>query len=152
MNSKESKSFKIDWVLKNELAIGPAPTRRSHIQDLKKEEIISILSLCRKDEVAYLEEMEDHFICKRVVLPDHKFNKSPTSEELNQALDTLGELILLGPVFVHCVAAVERSPLICMAWLIRKHNLKIEQALDYLMEIHKGTNPLPIQLKILENL
>ena len=64
----------------------------------------------------------------------------------------LTEIKLLGPVFVHCVASVERSPLICMAWLIKMHNLSPKQALDYLMEIHKGTNPLPSQYNILLSL
>ena len=152
MKSNYYKYFKIDWVLQKELAIGPAPKKISHINDLIQEQIVSVLSLCSKDEVTYLEEIENTFNFKRVVLPDHKFKRPPTFDELSQALDTLSEIKKLGPVFVHCVAGVERSPLVCMAWLIRKHNLKPRQALDYLMEIHIGTNPLPSQLKLLDKL
>ena len=54
-------------------------------------------------------------------------------------------------VFLHCVAAMERSPLVCMAWLIKHKNLSITQSLDYMMSINKGTNPLPSQLKVLND-
>lgn len=65
------------------------------------------------------------------------------------ALQALVELQAEGPVFVHCVAAMERSPLICLAWLMRKRGLTRLQALDYLTELHPGTNPLPEQLALL---
>ena len=34
------------------------------------------------------------------------------------------------------------------SWLIKKHNLKPDLALDYLMQLHVGTNPLPEQLAV----
>ena len=148
----DNNHFKIDWVLQNELAVGPAPISDAHIDELKKEKIFSILSLCSKTETVYLDDIDKNFNCRRVILPDHKYKKPPTVQQINNALDVLAELILLGPVFVHCVASVERSPLVCIAWLIRKHNLNIQQALDYMMQVHVGTNPLPIQLNLLEEL
>ena len=57
-----------------------------------------------------------------------------------------------GPTFVHCVASIERSPLICMAYLIKKCNLTPIEALDYLMEVHPISNPLPGQFAILKKL
>ena len=47
---------------------------------------------------------------------------------------------------------MERSPLVCIAWLIRNEKLSLQQALDYMMQVHKGTNPLPGQLKLLEEI
>mgnify|MGYP001214281408 FL=1 len=67
-------------------------------------------------------------------------------------LSKLKKLISFGPVFVHCIASMERSPMICMAWLIKEHNLSVQEALDYLMNIHPGTNPLREQIEILEKL
>ena len=72
--------------------------------------------------------------------------------ELEQALTTLAELRQQGPVYVHCVAAMERSPLVCLAWLVRRHGLTPHRALDYLMQVHPGTNPLPGQLALLSEL
>jgi len=64
----------------------------------------------------------------------------------------LRELRKEGPVFVHCVAAMERSPLVCMAWLMQQEGLNSTEALDYLMQVHPGTNPLPGQLALLNQL
>jgi protein-tyrosine phosphatase len=44
---------------------------------------------------------------------------------------------------------MERSPLVCLAWLMRERGLSRLQALDYLMQVHPGTNPLPGQLNVL---
>jgi protein-tyrosine phosphatase len=74
----------------------------------------------------------------------------PGAEELGQALAALAQLRQEGPVFVHCVAAMERSPLVCLAWLVRQRGLSPQRALDYLMQVHPGTSPLPGQLELLE--
>jgi len=152
MKNNFEANFKVDWVLNNELAVGRAPTKQSHIEILQLENIVAILSLCSTEEVSPPNNIESYFTCKRLILPDHKSNELLTLEQVNDAIKILTEIKLLGPVFVHCVASIERSPLICMAWLIKMHNLNPKQALDYLMEIHKGTNPLASQYKILLSL
>ena len=54
----------------------------------------------------------------------------------------------IGPVYVHCFAAMENH-LICMAWLVKKLNLSPQESLEYLQSVHKSTNPLPNQMKLL---
>ena len=142
----------INWVLNNEIAVGPGPQTILHIKNLKEKGIVGILSLCSKEELPPPDGIENQFTCKRFILPDHKYNRLITLEELDLALNKLEELIELGPVFVHCVAAVERSPLLCMAWLVKKKNLSVQQSLDYLMQVNRGTCPLPSQLKILRQI
>ena len=144
-----NKVFKVDWVLSNELAIGPAPSNQENLNMLKKLNISSILTLCSEEEIETVENIEKIFKVERIVLPDHKSGKFPTISEIYQTLDKLKELKKNGRVYVHCVASVERSPLICMAWLIREHKLKPREALDYIMEIHKGTSPLSGQYSLL---
>ena len=39
-------SIKIDWVLNNKLAIGAAPRDMRDLEELKKNEIVWIFSLC----------------------------------------------------------------------------------------------------------
>ena len=46
------------------------------------------------------------------------------------------------------MASVERSPLICLGWLVREEGYSIDLAMDYLMQIHPGTSPLPEQLSL----
>ena len=142
-------AIKIDWVLNNKLALGPAPKEVEDIDELKKNKIVWIFSLCSQNEITVNVNYDEYFSCKRVILNDHKYKDALTIEQLNLALNTLSKIIESGPVYVHCVAGVERSPLVCMGWLIQKHNLTPTQALDYLMDIHVGTNPLPEQLRLL---
>ncbi len=144
--------FKINWVLNEELAVGTAPQKQKHLKKLADEGIKSIFSLCGENELKNdlnLDELFDH---KRYVLPDHKTGKILTCIELNESLEILRNLLKSGPVFVHCYAAVERSPLVCMAWLIKEHQLTLQQSLDYLMQTNPGTNPLPGQLRVLKEI
>ena len=55
-------------------------------------------------------------------------------------------------VLVHCFAGIERSPLICMAWLIKKYKMGVNESLRYMMNIHKKTNPLPGQIDCLHKI
>ena len=145
-------SFKIDWVLIDELAIGPAPRKIQHLEQLKEEEVKSILSLCKEEEAKSPSEMQSMFKHKRVILPDHKYGRFPTCQELQNCLMSLAELKSHGPVFVHCVASVERSPLVCLGWLIQNNGLDTTEAIEYLMQVHPNTNPLPGQIQLLNEL
>ena len=149
---QRSRYFRIDWVLVDQLAIGPAPRAERHLDRLREEGIRCVLSLCSPDEATPPAGLLDGFRTSRYVLPDHRAGRLPTLNELETALGYLAELQQHGPVFVHCMAAMERSPLICLAWLVTKHRMKPEKALDYLMQQHPGTNPLPGQLSLLKQL
>ena len=146
------KSFEIDWVLQNELALGPAPKDENDLNYLLNKGIISVLCLCSEKESNSPNNIKRHFNFVRYVLPDHKYKEPPKLDQLEKCLEIIKELKEKGPVFVHCVASVERSPLVCMAWLVKNHKLNPQQSLDYLMEVHKGANPLPIQFNLLNSL
>ena len=144
--------FQIDWVLIDELAIGPAPRAERHILRLQDAGLRAVLSLCSREEAPPPPSIEEHFACSRLELPDHRSGRLPEPTELLEALTLLGQLHHNhGSVFVHCVAAMERSPLVCLAWLVQRHQLSPEAALDYLMQVHPGTNPLPGQLALLRH-
>lgn len=143
--------FNFNWVLINELAVGNLPITNDAIKILKKNKIISVLTLCSKNESKDLEKISKTFNYRNIILPDHTYNYDLNKQDIINTLEVLSGLIKLGPVFVHCVAAMERSPIISMAWLIKSKKLNTEQALDYLMQVNPGTNPLPIQLKVLND-
>ena len=44
-------SFKIDWILVNEIALGKAPQNEADLLFLKNENIKSILNLCNEEEI-----------------------------------------------------------------------------------------------------
>ena len=149
---QRSRYFRIDWVLVDQLAIGPAPRAERHLDRLRDAGIRCVLSLCAPDEATPPTGLSEGFRTSRYVLPDHRAGRLPTLDELETALGHLAELQQHGPVFVHCVAAIERSPLVCLAWLVRQNRMTPERALDYLMQQHAGTNPLPGQLALLHEL
>ena len=152
MISPDSSRFKVNWVLIDELSLGKIPSKDRHAVVLSKAGVKCILSLCSPEEATLSVKIKENFAHKCVVLPDHKSSKSLELDQLNQALDTIEEFLQnVGPVYVHCIAAMERSPLVCLGWLIRKHNLDPQSALDYMMQIHPGTNPLPEQLNLLKS-
>lgn len=111
--------------------------------------IRAVLSLCAADEQIPLPDLQQRFAWARVVLPDHRSPNRLTRSQLNAALQALEDLQRTGPVYVHCMAARERSPLICMAWLMGKRGLSMQEALEYVSQLHPGTNPLPQHLALL---
>ena len=151
MFARQSR-FVFDWVLVDELAIGPAPRAVRHLDRLEAAGIKAVLSLCSPEESPLPVGLGDRFAHQRVLLPDHRTGRMPELAELQGALVALAQLRQEGPVFVHCVAAVERSPLVCLAWLVSRHGQTPQRALDYLMQVHPGTNPLPGQLVLLGKL
>lgn len=147
-----ARRFRLDWVLVEELAIGPAPRADRHLDRLQEAGIKAVLSLCSPEEAALPGGISERFVHQRCVLPDHRAGRLPELAELEEALAELAALRCHGPVYVHCVAAMERSPLVCLAWLVSRHRQTPERALDYLMQVHPGTNPLPGQLALLGRL
>jgi hypothetical protein len=144
--------FRISWVLVGELAVGPAPRAERHLDRLEAEGVKALLSVCSPEEAALPVGVEQRFLHQRVLLPDHRAGRLPELQELKLALAALAELQRAGPVYVHCVASMERSPLVCLAWLVSQQGLEPLPALDYLMQVHPGTNPLPGQLQLLNHL
>lgn len=145
-------AFPISWVLVQDLALGPAPVAPRHLNRLESEGIMAVFSLCSTEEKAAPPDLEERFHCRRLVLPDHRSQGTLSIGQLEQALEVLAELRSHGPVFVHCVAAIERSPLVCLAWLMREHGLSRQNALDYLLQVHPGTSPSAAHLMLLTQL
>lgn len=144
--------FKFNWVLINELAVSSAPKNEEFLTHIKKQGIKSILTLCSEKEVNLPENISVEFIHKRIILPDHSYKEDLKFNDIKKSLDMISELIEHGPLLVHCYAGVERSPLICIAWLIYKKGYDIDTSLRYLMQVNPGTNPLPKQLLLLKDL
>ena len=141
--------FFINWVLVNELAIGKAPRNKNDLNKLKVNGINSIFCLCSETDSPRLKDIENIFKYETLVLPDHRSEKSISLPEIEHALSILKDLMKFKPVFVHCLASMERSPLICIGWLIKEKGLTFNQSLDYMMQIHKRTNPLTEDLNLL---
>lgn len=151
MNNKSRYEFIFDWILINKLAVGTSPTKKEDMNLLKKNNIKNILALCSEDEVKWCENLNQEFSCFRFVLPDSNQKTLPSKEQLNGAFNLFKKLINDNSTFVHCVASMERSPLLCIMYVMEKHNLNLEEGLDFVKGIHSNTNPTNDQLLCIKN-
>ncbi len=143
-----------NWILVNKLAIGtPLITQKDQLF-LKEKKIISILDLRNESDVTDIDhkkqlQLNRGFNTINIHLPDHKSKRFATKSEIENAVDTLEKLLRSGPVFMHCHAASERSPLISIAFLLKTKNLSLIQAYEYVKQQNRTTNILLEQLKII---
>jgi hypothetical protein len=152
MTSSLPRRFRIDWVLVDALAVGVAPREERHLRRLEEQQISAVFSLCSEEEAPPPSGLRERFHCERLVLPDHRSRAVLQLHQLQSALAQLERLLEKGRVYVHCVAAMERSPLVCMAWMVQQRGLTPAEALEYVMTVHPGTNPLPRDFALLNQL
>ena len=139
------------WVAINQLAIGRAFKEEKYIKILQEKKIKSVLCLCDENESPNLNYESHNILFKRIILPDHKSSESLQLESLEKAFETLQYLVKNHPaVYLHCFAAVERGPLLCLAYLIKEKQINFNDAIAYMMQINKTTNPMSSQIKVLK--
>ena len=151
MNNTTNYKFIFDWILINKLAVGTSPTQESDLNLLKKKNVKNIKGLCSEEEVKWNENINNHFSCFRFVLPDSHQKILPTTEQLNTAFNLLDDLVSKDVTFIHCVASMERSPLLCIMYVMAKYKLNLEEALDFVKRVHNNTNPTNDQLLCIKN-
>lgn len=148
-----AKPLHLDWLIRRQVALGPAPTHDDHLQSLEQHGIKGVLCLCAIHEAPPPPTFLQRFRVARTVLSDHRSANVSSLDDLLQALAQLDRLLSeAAPVYVHCVASVERSPLVCAAWLMQARGLSRLQALDYVMAVHPISSPIPSQLDWLNKL
>ena len=146
--AKRSKSC-VHWILPNKLAVGRLP-RLEDVSELTQANIKGVLSLCAPQEGSLPAEIIQQFHCQRYVLPDSHY-KTPL--EVRQIV-TVVEIIHAYlqkqmPIYVHCLAGMERSPSACIAYLCRYHGLELWEALHWVKQVHRRTRLTDSQVKIL---
>tara|TARA_Y100000589_G_scaffold59830_2_gene50430 strand:+ start:6608 stop:7093 length:486 start_codon:yes stop_codon:yes gene_type:complete len=149
VNKPKEYKFIFDWILTNKLAIGTSPLKEENINLLIGNKIKNIIGLCSDKEIGWYEKIDSSFKTKRIVLPDSHTKNLPKFDQLQKAFNTLEEFVDNDATFIHCVASVERSPMLCILYVMKTYNISIEDALDYVRRVHKQTNPTNSQLKVL---
>ena len=150
MPRDKNTKFIFNWVLTNKIGIGTPLRSEDDVILLKKKKIKSILSLCSNTVLDH--KLHNNFEQKIYELPDHRNGSCPSINEIRQIIRIIEELIIYGPLFVHCEASVERSPLVCIAWLISNEGIPLEHAVSYLKQVHPSSNPHFDQLEVLKNI
>ena len=150
MSNVKNCKFIFNWILINQLAVGTSPIDSENIIFLKKKKVRNIIALCSIEEIQWHENLIKNFNCERILLPDSRQNVLPNKKNLLKVFYKLRDAINDDITFIHCFASIERSPLICIMYIIYKYKLNIEDALDYVRRTHKYTNPTNSQLSIVK--
>ncbi|WP_374877366.1 dual specificity protein phosphatase family protein [Microseira sp. BLCC-F43] len=137
----------VSWVLPGKLAVGGLP-QAGDAEQLLKGNVKVVLSLCAESEGSLPDDITENFQCLRLVLPDRYYTANLTAAQLAQAVDIVRKHVDNGlPIFVHCLAGVERSPTVCIAYLCRYHKLELWEALNWLKQVHPGSMPSASELR-----
>ena len=141
-----------NWILVNKLAIGTPIVNQEDQLFLKEKNIISIFDLRNEFDLRQIDyekklSLYKEFNAINISLPDHNTKRLATKIEILNAVNNLEKLLLDGPVFMHCHAAAERSPLISIAFLIKIRRLDLMPAYEYVKQQNKNTNISIEQLK-----
>ncbi len=146
------RSLPCSWVLTGQLAIGPMPRSDRHWQQLEDAGIHSRFSCCYPDEESAL-VLPPGWTSDRVSLPDHRQQEPLQQERLALALARAETLVnQAAPIYLHCMAGYERSPLLAVGLTARLRGIDPLAALAWVRRCHPMAMPIYDHLVILETL
>ncbi|WP_346289822.1 dual specificity protein phosphatase [Sphaerothrix gracilis] len=138
------------WILPHRLAVGPFPNEPD-LLNLQQAKIQAILTLCPLAEGQLPDSAIAHFHCRRYPLPDSHSPRLLTPDQISAAVSQLHQLLQQDlPTYIHCLAGMERSPLICIAYLCRYQQLPVWEALNHVKAANRRTRLTSQQLKTLQ--
>ncbi len=149
---ESAESLKYRWIINNQLAVGPLPNATIH-QQLKAAGFKAVLSLCAETEGELPIEVTQDFRWNRLVLPDSHYEEKMQMEQLMQAVAIVHSAISQGlPIYVHCLAGMERSPTVCTAYLCLHKNMEVWEALNWVKQSNNRTSLSSSQVQVLQAL
>lgn len=144
-----SSQHAIDWVLPQRLAIGSFP-KASAQPVLVRAGIQTIITLCAEHEAWLSPEISQTFQCVRFPLPDSHYMRPLEVKQLELAVELLRESLGNNRrVYIHCLAGVERSPSVCIAYLCRYQEMEVWEALRWMKQVHASTRPTSDQIQVI---
>lgn len=140
------------WILPQKLAVGPMPDAMTYPR-LQAAGIKAILTLCSEQEGTHPAHVLQDFYFNRLVLPDSHYAEPLQVQQVREAI-ALVQFLLENemPVYVHCLAGVERSPTICVAYLCVYHQMQLWEALNWLRQVNPRTGITPEQIRVLQEI
>lgn len=146
-----SNSFAtLEWLIPNELVVNALPTADTYPQ-LWQMGVRCILTLCDESEGCLPPIPASFpFLWQRIFLPDSHYAEAINPQALAQVVQTLQHWTQQKlPVYVHCLAGIERSPLACIAYLCTQHHFELWEALNLVQQKHPRTAIRSSQLQAL---
>jgi hypothetical protein len=140
------------WLRTRRLALGGFPSQPEHWQALEAAGIRQVFSCCDPAEASW--EPPGHWNSSQLTLPDHRCSTPPTAAQLHQALEQLEGMLTSDqrPLYLHCWAGMERSPLLAVGLLCRMESFPFFDALSQVRSLHPPAKPITAHLVVLEQL
>ena len=130
-------------VILNNLFVGSCPINESDVKQLYDNNVTAILNLQTDEDFIFwevnweeLEEAYKKFNLQLYRYPIRDFDVEDLKRKLNIGVELLGEMLKDNTVNLHCSAGINRSPTVAIKYLIKKRNLRIEEAVDYFRDRH----------------
>ena len=146
-----NKKYKLDWIIGEKLAVSKCPDYLIDQDQIIKLGIKNILCLCYLNEVKEPELLTKTLTFTRYPLPDHNSIEKLEINQLNEVIEILNKLIFDGPTLVHCLAGMERSPIVCISWLMKTKNISFIDAYEYVKGVHKETSLLNSHISLVKS-
>ncbi|MEB3350055.1 MAG: hypothetical protein VKO00_08555 [Cyanobacteriota bacterium] len=128
------------------------PVSPAHWQQLDQAGLRARFSCCYPEEEGML-SVPEHWLSEGVSLPDHRRQEPLQADRLALALQRAQQLLHQGPpLYLHCMAGIERSPLIAVGLTSRERSLSLFDALDWVRRCHPAAKPIVSHLEVLERL
>jgi len=138
------------WIRSGRLAVGSIPRHAGHWQAMEQFGIQRVFSCCHPSEFPW--QPPPHWSSQRVPLPNPHTREPLSKPVLRRAINQLAAFYgdHPGPLYLHCWAGQERSPLLAVALLCRSENLSLLEALALVRRCHPEAQPIMAQLALLE--
>ena len=150
--NQEALPLPYSWILTNSLAIGPMPRQACQWEQLEEAGFRARFSCCYPEEEQF-SPVPDHWQSLSLALPDHRNQEELRPERLLEALHLARGLLHSGsPVYLHCFAGRERSPLIGVGLTALERQIVVFAALDWVRRCHPAAMPIYEQLDLLDQL
>jgi atypical dual specificity phosphatase len=147
---RSSHSPQLSWVIPGKLALGGLPQSPAPLTAAK---IPAILSLSHPWEGCLPANFDGQFHHYRCPLPDSRSQEELTLDQLTTAVDIIHHSLQNHqPLYVHCLAGIERSPMVCIAYLCRYDRQQLWDAWEWVKTVHPSTRLTIAQRHAIEQL
>lgn len=149
--SPEEPPLSYSWILTSRLAIGPMPRSLRHWQQLEEAGFRSRFSCCYPNEEVV--SIPDHWSSIGVPLPDHREQEPMLEERLDFAISSARSLLESSPpVYLHCWAGRERSPLVAVGLMAYEKSGDLFEGLEWVRRCHPAASPIYGHLELLDEI
>jgi predicted protein tyrosine phosphatase len=152
LHDDSHRSHRLSWIIPRKLAVGGLP-QPGDGAILAREKIKVVLSLCAQSEGTLPEDVVQKFRCLRFILPDSYYILGLQPNQLEQVVELIHNHIQSQqPIYVHCLAGVERSPTACIAYLCLHHDMELWEAINRVKQAHPNARPTESQIQVIRDL